>query len=338
MKINMKQWAENIIADKQVQNLPVLYFPVLGKMGMDLPSSVNNPENIAKVMKEVIDEYPDTIAAVTGMDLTVDAEAFGARVNYSENQSPNLVNHILNSKEDIENLQLPDIHSARVDVFTAACREAQKLITDRPVFGGMLGPFSLAANLLDINQCLMMTITDKSSLHILLEKCCDWLIKRAVEYKNAGANGIFVAEPTAGLLSPDACDEFSSVYINKMVEAVQDEHFFIILHNCGRVTKSVKSMCSTGCKGLHFGNGVDMKDIMPQADSDILIFGNLDPSTVFFMGTPESVYEKTKVLLEEMAPYPNFVLSSGCDLAPSVKEENLKAYFNACREYNSSLG
>ena len=335
MRINMQQWADNIIKDKNVNNLPVLYFPVLKKMGMDLPSSVKEPENMARVMKEVIDEYPDTIAAITGMDLTVDAEAFGAEVNYSEKQSPNLVSHILNSKEEIEALSVPDIHCGRADIFTEACIAAQDVITDRPVFGGLLGPFSLAANLLDINKCLMMTIRDKSYLHQLLDKCCEWLSKRIDEYKKAGANGVFIAEPTAGLLSPDACDEFSSVYIKKLVELYQDDYFFFILHDCGRVTKSVKSMCGTGCKGLHFGNGVNMKDIMPQVDSDILAFGNLDPSSVFFMGTPEYVYEKTTSLLEEMKPYPNFVLSSGCDLAPTVNEENIRAYYQACRDFNN---
>ncbi len=198
------------------------------------------------------------------------------------------------------------------------------------------GPGFFGMDTNDMNKCLMMTIRDKSYLHQLLDKCCEWLSKRIDEYKKAGANGVFIAEPTAGLLSPDACDEFSSVYIKKLVELYQDDYFFLILHDCGRVTKSVKSMCATGCKGLHFGNGVNMKDIMPQVDSDILAFGNLDPSSVFFMGTPEYVYEKTTSLLEEMKPYPNFVLSSGCDLAPTVNEENIRAYFAACNDFNKN--
>lgn len=336
MKINMQEWAEEIIAAKDVRNLPVLYFPVLKDMGMSVPDSVKTPENIAKVMKEVLDKYPDTIAAITGMDLTIDAEAFGIEVNYSEKQAPNIVDHLLKDKNGIEELTVPDIHSGRVDVFTKACTEGAKLITDRPILGGMLGPFSLAANILDINKCLKLTIKGTDSLHKLLEKCTDWLIKRAKEYKEAGANGILIAEPTAGLLSPQGCDDFSSSYIKKIVEAVQDDYFFLILHDCGQVENSVKSMCGTGCKGLHFGNGVDMKNVMPQVDPGILAFGNLDPSTVFFMGTPEEVYDKTKALLEAMKPYPNFVLSSGCDLAPTVTKENIEAYYKACRDFNSA--
>ena len=335
MKINMQEWADGIIAAEDVKNLPVLYFPVLKNIGMSVPDSVNDPVNIARVMKEVIDEYPDTIAAITGMDLTVDAEAFGAQVNFSDKQAPNVVGHILEGAAGIAELEVPDVSAGRVKIYSQACIEAEKLINDRPVFGGMLGPFSLAANLLDINQCMLMTLKDKDSLHCLLEKCTEWLIKRALDYKEAGANGILIAEPTAGLISPKACDNFSSAYIKKIVDAVQDEYFFLILHDCGKVTKSVPGMYAAGCKGYHFGNRVDMKDILPQIPADVLVFGNIDPSSAFFQGTPESVYRTTRDLLEEMKPYPHFILSSGCDFAPSVTDENIEAYYRACRDHNA---
>lgn len=336
MKINMQQWAQNIIDAKEVKNLPVLYFPCVESVGLTVTESVSSAENIAKTMRAVIDQYPDTIAAVTGMDLTVDTEAFGGKVEYSEEQVPSIIEHVVETVEDIEALQVPSVHSGRVDVFTDAVRKAQELITDRPIFGGMLGPYSLAANLMEVSNGLMMTMMEPEAMHKLLEKSTEFLIARAKEYKAAGANGIFIAEPTAGLLAPEQLDEFSSVYVKKLVEAVQDDYFFLILHDCGQVKNSVKSMYSTGCKGHHYGNSVDMKDILPQIPADILVFGNIDPSTAFFTGTPESIKEQTTKLLNDMKPYPHFVLSSGCDLAPMVTKENINAYYEACREFNEA--
>ena len=334
MKINMQKWSDDIIAGKEVKNLPILYFPVLKNIGMSVIDSISEPDNIAEVMKEVIDEYPDTIAAITGMDLTVDTEAFGGVVNYSEKQAPNIKIHPAKTPADIMALKVPDIHSGRVDIFNEAVTRASGLIQDRPVMGGMLGPFSLAADIIEVTDAMMMTIKDRETLKVLLDKTTEWLIKRAQGYKNAGANGVLIAEPTAGLLKPSVLDELSSQYIKKIVDAVQDDYFFVILHDCGRVTKSVESMYNTGCKGHSYGNGVDMKDILPQIPADILVLGNLDPSEVFFMGTPDEVGEKTRMLLEEMKDYPHFVLSSGCDLAPAVSNENIEAYFEACRRFN----
>ena len=335
MKMNMQNWANEIISAKDVRNLPVLFFPVLKNIDISVPDSVNDPEKMAKAMREVIDEYPETIAAITGMDLTVDSEAFGAEVKFSKRQAPNVKKPILFTADDVHNLTVPDIHAGRVDVFYDACAEAAKLVDDRPVFGGMLGPFSLAANLLDVSDALMKTVSEPELMHELLEKCTEWLIKRAQGYKDIGAQGVFVAEPTAGIMKPEMLDEFSSRYMKRIVDAVQDEYFFLILHDCGSVTDSVRSMYGTGCKGYHFGNGVDMKDIMPQIPADVLVFGNLDPSEVFTLGTPDSIREATLSLLDEMKPYPHFILSSGCDLAPLVANENLAAYYQACRDFNT---
>ena len=47
--------------------------------------------------------------------------------------------------------------------------------------------------------------------------------------------------------------------------------------------------------------------------------------------------EKTLKLLNDMKPYPHFILSSGCDLAPLVSNENLEAYYQACRDFNAGL-
>ncbi|HET6437687.1 MAG TPA: hypothetical protein VFG59_06485, partial [Anaeromyxobacter sp.] len=63
-----------------------------------------------------------------------------------------------------------------------------------------------------------------------------------------------MAEPAAGLLSAEQCDEFSSAYVRGVVEAVQDSSFLFVLHNCGHRGHVTSSMVSTGARGLHFGN------------------------------------------------------------------------------------
>lgn len=338
MYFNMDEWSQEIIDAKDRRVLPVLYFPCLPLTPYGVIETVNDGKKMAEAMKATVDKYPTMICAMTGMDLSVDSEAFGAKVSFKETEAPCVRDALISTEEDIDNLVVPDVHAGRVDVFLDAIVEAQKLITDRPIFGGQFGPFSLAANLLEVQSALMMSIKNPKAMLKLLDKCTDFLIKRALEYKKAGANGIFMAEPTAGLLAPRMLEKFSSVFVKKIVDAVQDSSFYVILHDCGNVTKSVKSMYNTGAKGHHYGNAVNMEDILPQIPPDILVFGNIDPSTAFFSGTPESMREKTMALLESMKDYPHFVLSSGCDLAPMVKMDVIDAFFDACKEYNDKLG
>lgn len=333
----MDNWSNEIIQAKDRRNLPVLYFPCLKESGLGIIETVHDGKKMAQEMADIIKRYPDMIAAMTGMDLSVDSEAFGSKVTFKDTEAPSVRDPLVTTAEDIAALQVPDIHSGRVDVFLEAITEAQKLITDRPIFGGQLGPFSLAANLLEVQDAMKMTIKAKKSMHTLLEKSTDFLIKRAQAYKNAGANGVFLAEPTAGLLSPKQMDIFSSQYVKQIVDAVQDEYFYVILHDCGSVTKGVPSMYNTGAKGFHFGNSVQMTNILPQIPADVLVFGNIDPTDYFVYAKPEEIQEATTTLLKEMEPYPHFVLSSGCDIPPLAPIQNIDAYFEAFKAYNQSI-
>ena len=136
------------------------------------------------------------------------------------------------------------------------------------------------------------------------------------------------------MLSPDMCEEFSSVYVKKIVDAVQDDTFTVVLHNCGNTVKLIESMIGTGALCFHFGNAVDLVDILPQIPEDRIAMGNIDPVSIFKNGTVMEMKEKVKALLEKMKKYKNFVLSSGCDVPPNSPIENVTAFYEALKEYN----
>ena len=333
MYIDMDQWSTGIIEKKERDVFPVLYFPCLSLADMGIVETMNDGKKMACAMKKIIEKFPSMNAIATGMDLTVDAEAFGASVTFKGNEAPSIREPLVDSAEEVRALKVPYVHSGRVDVFLEAVKEAGKFIPDRPVLGGQLGPFSLAANLMEVQKALKATRKDPDTLRLLLDKATEFLIARAKAYKEAGANGVFLAEPTAGLLSPKQHREFSAVYVKKIVEAVQDSGFYIILHNCGYVTNMVPDMIDTGCKGFHFGNAVDMREILPQIPPEVLVYGNIDPSSDFTNGTAEGIYKKTTELLRSMEEYPHFILSSGCDIPPLAPMKNIEAFFKAHQDY-----
>ena len=76
-----------------------------------------------------------------------------------------------------------------------------------------------------------------------------------------------------------------------------------------------------------------MADIISKVPEDTVVMGNVDPAGVLRMGNPEVVREVTLALLEKCAKYPNFVLSSGCDIPPMTQWENIEAFFAASDEF-----
>ena len=107
-----------------------------------------------------------------------------------------------------------------------------------------------------------------------------------------------------------------------------------MLHNCGNTEVLVNAMLFTGSKALHFGNVVDMLEIMPQIPPDVVAFGNVDPLKVMKLGSVHDVKVSTLELLEEMSKYKNFVLSTGCEVPPGVPLANLDAFYKTLDIYN----
>ena len=334
MKYDMKLWLESLKGSHKKKPLPILSFPCVSLLGVSVRELISDSELQAKGMK-LVAERTDAAAAVSFMDLSVEAECFGATVVISDDEVPTVKGRMINDANEADALEVPSVDSGRAPIYIDAIKKATELIGDRPVLAGMIGPFSLAARLLDVSEIMMDCYDDPDMVHTVLEKVTSFLCEYAKAYKAAGASGIVMAEPVAGLLSPMLEEEFSSPYVKQIVEAVQSEDFAVIYHNCGdNVPKMLDSILTTGAAAYHFGNAVDMeRDIIAHVPSDVLVMGNIDPAGVLRLGTPEKVKEETLALLEKCSKYENFLISSGCDIPPMTPWENIDAFFAASEEY-----
>ncbi|MBE6634178.1 MAG: methyltransferase [Ruminococcaceae bacterium] len=331
--INMKAWLEEQKRAGAKKALPILSFPCVSLLNIPVSELISDSEKQAKGMKLVADAVKSA-AAVSLMDLSVEAECFGATICVSDDEVPTVKGRLINDMDEAEALEVPAVGTARSGLYVDAIRRAAELITDRPIFAGTIGPFSLAARLLDVSEIMMDCYDDPDMVHCVLEKATEFLIAYSKAYKEAGANGIMMAEPVAGLLSPALEEEFSSPYVKKIVDAVQDDDFVICYHNCGdNVPLMVESILKTGAAAYHFGNAVDMKSMMEKMPSNVLVMGNVDPAGVLRMGTPELVKSETKRIMSDCCSYENFVISSGCDIPPMTPWENIKAFFEAVDEF-----
>ena len=284
-------------------------------------------------MKLIADQFPSA-ASVSLMDLSLEAEAFGAQIRISDDEVPTVIGALISEEEEAEALEVPQIGAGRTQIYIDAIQKACTKITDRPVFAGVIGPFSLAGRLMGVSDALIYCFEEPDMVHIILEKATEFLIKYCKEYKKAGANGVVMAEPLAGLLSPALAEEFSAEYVRRIVKEIQDEEFLVIYHNCGdSALKTIDTIVTNGCRAFHFGNVIDMEEIVKHIPDNMLAMGNVDPAGEFRNGTPESIYNATQEILRKCGNYSNFVISSGCDIPPMSPWENIDSFFKAVEDF-----
>ncbi|MBQ9042029.1 MAG: hypothetical protein IJ111_04360 [Eggerthellaceae bacterium] len=327
--MDMKQWVKDQIDAPVKKAMPVLTFPAAEMMGITTKELIYSPELQASAMKYIHD-HTDMAAVLAFMDLSVEAEAFGSDIRYSDNEVPTVVGSIIDEDSNVDLLETPNPREGRTGVCIEGVRLIADQIHDKPVIAGNIGPFSLAGRLMDVNEVMFLCYDEPELVHAVLDKVTDFIIEYTKEFKAAGADGVLMAEPLAGLLSPDLTEEFSNPYVKRIVDECQDDEFIVIVHNCGSSVKNtIDSIVETGAAGFHLGNAIDMAEMMPHIPADVLCFGNVDPAAQFCHGTPESVYGATIDLLEACSQYPNFIISSGCDIPQLTPWENIDAFFSA---------
>lgn len=344
MKINMKQWVADIIRQREVAAIPVMTHPGIELNGHTVRQAVSDGNIHCQAVKTLAQQFPST-AACTIMDLTTEAEAFGAQIAFSDEAVPAVASRLLPDVQSIYDLQVPSLSAGRIPEYLKAnllaSRNLKASLLRRglgeapPLFAGCIGPFSLAGRLYDMSDIMVLIYEHPDAAHVLLDKCTQFIMKYCEALKLTGANGVLMAEPAAGLMSNDDCLTFSSQYVKRIVDRVQDDQFIVVLHNCGNQGHCTHAMVATGAAAYHFGNKCQMEEVIREVPPTALAMGNLDPVSLFKDGTPEQMREATLNLLEKMRPYPNFVLSSGCDTPPHTPIENINAFFQALNDWNS---
>lgn len=335
MKRNMKQWVADTIAAPVKQGTPVLSFPAIQLMGITVRDLISSSDLQAQGMKAVADKVPSG-ASVSLMDLSVEAECFGSTIRVTDDEVPTVIGAVVDDEDAADALEIPEVGVCRTGLYIDAIRKAAEMITDRPVFAGVIGPYSLAGRLLDVGEAMIYCYEEPDMVHTIMEKTTAFLINYCNAYKEAGANGVVMAEPLAGMLSPGLAEEFSHPYVKRIVETVQTDDFAVIYHNCGdNVQLMTDGIYGIGAMGYHFGNACRLADMLPAAPADVLVMGNVDPAGQINQGTPESVRAATLKVMEECGHAPNFVISSGCDIPPMSPWNNIEAFFAAVSEFYS---
>lgn len=334
MDISIKEWSEKVRSSRKRTAIPLMTHAGIELTGATVLEAVTDGETQSRAIRELYRRFkPDGVTTI--MDLTVEAEAFGGKIRFEENEIPTVSGSLVSNAKEVENLSVPDLSSAkRAQEYLRAAALTAKEVRDVPVFGGCIGPFSLAGRLMDMTEIMTAIYLLPETVHQLVKKCTLFIKEYVRAYKSFGIEGIVMAEPAAGLLGEEECDRYSSAYIKEIVAELQDETFLVVLHNCGHDGMLARSMASTGAKALHFGNAADMEKVLQEVPNDVLVMGNLDPVRVLKEGTPEFVKEQTQTLLEKTKDYAGFILSSGCDLPPHVPLENIEVLFETLKEFN----
>ncbi|HET6485335.1 MAG TPA: uroporphyrinogen decarboxylase family protein [Spirochaetia bacterium] len=316
---------------------PLAGFPGVEIVGSTIKLAQQNYGEHYRAIRALVDRFQPDVAFPL-MDLAVEANALGRYTVFPQEDSATVPKDRF-SIDELERLGRINISfDSRVLGYVEMMRMMSVTLPPAILRGGYaVGPFTLAGLMMGADEAAMATVTEPDLLHRL----CHFTTERIQEYVqmliSAGAQVICILEPSAVMLSPQQFSEFSAIYIRHITTSFKYSGINFVYHTCGNTTHLVEKMVRSGVNGLSLDSreaGVDLPTLSKQVPEDVVVIGNISPTTTMRFGSPSDVQRDVEELLRQMDRFPNFVLSTGCDLPQETPEENLRVFMEAGRAWH----
>ena len=298
-----------------------------------------DPEIIARVHLQALEKYGHD-CVVVDTDTTMLAEALGARSECAPGEPGRIVAPAIRSLNEVERLSVIDPEKdGRIPALLEAVRLLVKQVGSEIAIRGNAdqAAFDLACMARGIEDFLMELVErpDDPRIGQLLEICYQSHLAVHRALAKAGAHFTSLGDSLAGpdVTSPRMFERFARPYKARLVNDLNADGIFVVIHICGDTSKILDMLAEYGPCGFDLDYKTDAVKAKQTAGQRHVLCGNIDPSGVLAQGTVEQVGEATKKLISVWKPGGRFILNSGCAIPPTTPPENIRAMVSAAHEY-----
>ncbi len=326
---------------KETDKIPVMlhnFMVVAKEAGLTMEQYRNDPQAIASAFIQSVEKYKYD-GVLIDIDTVTLAGACGVNVDFPVDDPARSHKGFLESYDQLDKLVYPDLSSYKYSaIWLEATRLLKEYFGDEILIRGNCdqAPFSLASMIRGTeNWMLDFYMTDESLIRELLEYCTRVSIQFIELMVQTGTDMVSNGDSVAGpdMFPPDLYEKYALPYEKRLVEAAHKNDLPYVLHICGDTELILSQMMESGADGLELDYATDVNKAFEFMKDTTTLFGNVDPSGILALGTPEAVRETTKELLDVFSHTNRFVLNSGCALPPLTPEINLKTFIETARNY-----
>jgi len=325
-----------------------------------MASAYRDADGIAQAQMVAAEMFGHDAGMVPWGCLTVEAEAFGCRLEWHEDYYPRVVERPLETTQDLSVLPEPDpAWSGRMPLMLGALtRLRERAGDDLFIVAMVVSPFLVAAELRGMTELLADFVVDPSFVDALFDRvtegtgrylraivgtgACD-----AVMFENAGA--------CREMMGPHHLERFVMPCERRLLEAARREapEVFLIEHNCSATpyfeeiltldvdavsfaygdVRGIAERYGWDCRTAHTSANacLDRFCLRPRdAGRPIAWIGNVDNSRIMLEAAPAQVEREARACIES-ARGSAFVLSTSCEIPFKAPPENIEALARAAR-------
>ncbi|MDH3519288.1 MAG: uroporphyrinogen decarboxylase family protein, partial [Myxococcales bacterium] len=313
---------------------------VLDRVGERLGAAYRDPQRIAATQIAAAELFGHDSAMVPWGCLTVEAEAFGCRLEFLDDYYPRVAQRPLADAPDLGRLaQVDPSRSGRMPLMVEALAQLRaRCADDLFVCGMVVSPFLVAAELRGMSELLMDFVRDPPFVEALFERVTEGSARYLRALLGSGACDALLFENAGAcreLLGPHHVQAYVMPYQRRLLAEARRAapDVLLIEHNCAD-TPYFDEILALDVDAVSFAHG-DVRAIraehgwechakhkvanaclerfclQPRLDArPIAWIGNVDHTRILLSATPEAVAREARACIDSARSGP-FALSTG---------------------------
>lgn len=314
---------------------PQLFGFTAHQLGVALGRYVREGATLARCQLKARERFgTDMLFAIS--DVNVETEAAGSELAYRDNDYPSVGEFALQAADGVSGLDIPvPERDGRMPEILTAIRTMRASVHDTcPVVGCVLGPMTLAGQLIGPENALFLSHDDPAAFETLLRRSSAIVREYGAAQVKAGAHVVLIFDPSA---SPTVFPKNAFI---RYEQTLLDDIFASLgkagaplrwLHIAGPTGPIMEHIREIGVRILSIDQSITIDEVqehLPRA----CVVGNINCMGLL-QEPPSLVKADCDRLLEEYSQRGGLILSSACEVPPLTPSANIMAMVRSAKDW-----
>jgi len=300
-------------------------------IGAPLGDYIRDGELIAKGQLAAMERYGyDVVYSVA--DVNIETEAVGSVLEYAHDDYATVSRHVVQDRSDLASLQVPNptTDGRMPELLKAASILRREVGDEMMVTGCVMGPLTIATQMMGIENALFLAMDHPEDFEKLMDFATAVTTAFGTAQIDAGAHAVIVFNPSCSpaVVPPAFFREIEQPRLKRVFQALTEAGGAVNwIAVAGPTAPNFPGYVEAGVQLAcidYYVSGEEAARLLPET----CVGGNIRPMD-FENCDPDDIARQSVELLDAMAHRSGFILSSGCEIPPKSKPENIDALVTA---------
>ncbi|RPF47257.1 uroporphyrinogen decarboxylase [Hydrogenoanaerobacterium saccharovorans] len=331
-----------VINGKKTDRVPMMlhnFMAAAGEAGMSMGEYRRSPQNIAKAHIAAARKY-GLDGILLDIDTCMEADAIGVPIDFPDDEPARAIGAASKDIDALIELMTPDklLKNDRIKIMLEAVYLIKKEVGNDLLVRGNCDQMAFSLAMLSYGMSdFMADLLDEDCEEKILQ-----LIDRAyavhLEYHKlmhqAGADLTSFGDSSCGpdLISRDCYMKFSYPFQKRLQQDLEKMNIKTVCHICGNLDNIIEDVAEIRFSAIEVDYKTNIHNAAKVLDGKSVMFGPIDPSGVFYFGTPQRVAEETQKVLEAFDGK-RLVIGAGCALPTGTPKANIRAFTETVKNF-----